>query len=107
MKSACRSASTSTTENAVGAAPYTGGSSANYNNAGSNGVGTNNVAVEQLRDPGLGPRPVPQVRPGVRHELRRRMSSVDLPGTWTRGGQEHRGSKAGSGRLSASSSPTS
>src|SRR5260370_35376498 len=36
-------APTSFTTNAQGAAPFTGGSNANYNVSGSNGVGTNNT----------------------------------------------------------------
>jgi hypothetical protein len=40
------------TEEAVGAAPYTGGSSANYNVKGSNGIGTNNpYGVNLFSDP--------------------------------------------------------
>ncbi len=40
------------TENAVGAAPYTGGTSANYNVSGSGGIGTNNpFGVNLFSDP--------------------------------------------------------
>ncbi|HEX4749256.1 MAG TPA: carboxypeptidase-like regulatory domain-containing protein, partial [Bryobacteraceae bacterium] len=43
---------TSNTENAVAAAPYTGGTSAHYNVAGSGGIGTNNPAgVNQFSNP--------------------------------------------------------
>jgi hypothetical protein len=46
------SATTSFTTNAPAAAPYTGGSNANYNVAGSNGVGTTNPAgVNMFADP--------------------------------------------------------
>src|SRR5262249_14139839 len=46
---ACANAST---ENAVAASPYTGGSSARYNVAGSNGVGSNNPSgVNIFEDP--------------------------------------------------------
>jgi hypothetical protein len=46
------SATTSFSTNAPAAAPYTGGSNANYNVAGSNGVGTNNPAgVNMFADP--------------------------------------------------------
>jgi hypothetical protein len=44
--------SSATTENAVGAAPYTGGTHAVYNNAGSGGIGTNNpYNVNMFSDP--------------------------------------------------------
>ncbi len=43
---------TANTEEAVAAAPYTGGSSAHYNVSGSNGIGTNNPAgVNMFADP--------------------------------------------------------
>ncbi len=50
--STASSATTSFTTNTPAAAPYTGGSSAHYNVAGSNGVGTNNTAgVNMFADP--------------------------------------------------------
>src|SRR5207302_11030717 len=46
------SASSASTENAVAAAPYTGGNTAHYNNPGVNGVGTTSVAsVNYFADP--------------------------------------------------------
>jgi len=50
--STASSATTAFTTNAQGVAPFTGGTSANYGVAGSNGVGTNNPhAVNQFADP--------------------------------------------------------
>jgi hypothetical protein len=50
--STASSATVSFTTNAQGAAPFTGGSNANYHVAGSNGVGTNNSGgVNQFADP--------------------------------------------------------